>query len=230
MPGNIGRKPDALNSLSGEEFVLWHSLILAPRRLWGQFRKMTESDRDLDLTGKCLIAMPGMGDPRFAQSVVFLCAHSPDGAMGLIINQPAQDLKFTDLLEQLEMPSGIATPDQPIHIGGPVEHGRGFVLHSGEFHSEDSTLDVDDQFHMTATLDILEAIATGKGPHHALLALGYAGWGPGQLEGELAQNGWLVCDTEAEIVYSRDDGSKWERALATLGVDPLMLSAAAGRA
>ncbi|MFD0981724.1 MULTISPECIES: YqgE/AlgH family protein [Tropicimonas] len=188
------------------------------------------TDFTMDLSGKLLIAMPGMGDPRFDKSVVFICAHSEEGAMGLIINQPAPDLDFADLLEQLKIE--VADPDLPtqIHIGGPVEHGRGFVLHSGEYDIADSTLRVDERFAMTATLEILEDMARHRGPRDALLALGYSGWAPGQLESEIAQNGWLTCDASREIVFSRDNAQKWELALATLGVDPLTLSASAGRA
>lgn len=184
----------------------------------------------MDLSGKLLIAMPGMGDPRFERSVVFLCAHSDDGAMGLIVNKPAPDLEFGRLLKQL----GIAQSDRArmirVHFGGPVEHARGFVLHSTDYGGAGNTLKVDDRFGMTATLDILEAIAHGDGPAQSLLALGYAGWGPGQLEGEIVQNGWLTCDATPDLVFSGSDSSKWERALATLGVDPLTLSSVAGRA
>ena len=150
--------------------------------------------------------------------------------MGLVVNQPAADLAFADLLEQLDI--DVSTPDLPtqIHVGGPVEHGRGFVLHSAEYGISDSTLKVDEEFSMTATLEILEDMAHHRGPKKALLALGYSGWAPGQLEGEIAHNGWLTCDATSEIVFARDNGQKWEMALATLGIDPLTLSASAGRA
>ncbi len=184
----------------------------------------------MDLSGKLLIAMPGMGDPRFEHSVVFLCAHSGDGAMGLIVNKPARDLSFDKLADQL----GIARTDRAheirVHFGGPVEHSRGFVLHSRDYAGSGSTLKVDDRFGMTATVDILEAIATGRGPAASLLALGYAGWGPGQLEDEILRNGWLTCDAAPDLVFSDRNAEKWTRALGTLGVDPLTLSAAAGRA
>jgi putative transcriptional regulator len=188
------------------------------------------NESSIDLTGKLLVAMPGMGDPRFDRAVIFLCAHSAEGAMGLIVNQPAADLSFADLLGQLDIEARIPVEGVPVHVGGPVEHGRGFVLHSGEYRSGGATLQVDDGFGMTATLDILEDMAQGRGPGAALLALGYSGWGPGQLEGEIARNGWLTCEAQAELVFSPDDGGKWEKALATLGIDPLTLSAAAGRA
>ncbi|MCU9848588.1 YqgE/AlgH family protein [Defluviimonas sp. WL0024] len=184
----------------------------------------------MNLSGKLLIAMPGMGDPRFDHSVVFICAHSGDGAMGLIVNKPARDLSFDQLQEQL----GITRTDRSkairVHFGGPVEHARGFVLHSADYGGEGTTLQVDDHFGMTATLDILEAIAQGRGPSESILALGYAGWGPGQLEGEILSNGWLTCDANPDLVFSDQDERKWTRALKTLGVDPLTLSSAAGHA
>ncbi|KCV80803.1 hypothetical protein ATO10_15310 [Actibacterium atlanticum] len=188
------------------------------------------STTDMNLSGKFLIAMPGMGDPRFDKSVVFMCAHSEDGAMGLIINKPTPDLTFPDLLKQLKLQPGYGR-DIRIHFGGPVEHGRGFVLHSAEYNARsDSTLEVDGQFGLTATQDILEDMAQGEGPRETLLALGYSGWGPGQLEGEIASNGWLTCDASAAIAFDTENETKWSRALKTMGVDPLMLSADAGHA
>ena len=184
----------------------------------------------MDLSGKMLIAMPGMGDPRFERSVVFLCAHSGEGAMGLIVNKPAPDLRFTDLLRQLNIPVTPRSRDIRVHFGGPVEHSRGFVLHSTDYDGEGATLKVDDRFGMTATLDILEAIAKGEGPQTSLLALGYAGWGPGQLEDEISRNGWLTCEATPELVFSDRNATKWAGALKTLGIDPLTLSAVAGRA
>ena len=183
-----------------------------------------------DLEGKLLIAMPGMSDPRFDKSVVFMCAHSVDGALGLIVNKPTPELKFGALLEQLGIDSANPQRDIQVHFGGPVDNGRGFVLHSGDYASEEATLQVSDDFGMTATMDILEAIADGAGPGDALLALGYAGWGPGQLEDEILQNGWLTCEATSEIVFGADADVKWTAALATLGVDALMLSSEAGRA
>ncbi len=185
----------------------------------------------MDLSGKLLIAMPGMGDPRFERALIFLCAHSEEGAMGLMVNKPLPDLSFDDLLEQLSIePAESARRDIRVHLGGPVEHGRGFVLHSGDYEAPDSTLRVDDRFAMTATLDILEDIAHGGGPAQSLFALGYAGWGPEQLESEFRANGWLSCEASPELVFGTDDGDKWERALETLGVSPLGLSGSAGRA
>ncbi len=184
-----------------------------------------------DLSGKLLIAMPGMGDPRFDHSVVFLCAHSGDGAMGLIVNKPRPELTLADLLKQLKIdgPSD-RSADIRVHFGGPVERGRGFVLHSGDYAGNPATLRVDRRFGLTSTLDVLEDIARGDGPVQSLLALGYAGWGPGQLEQEIVRNGWLTCDASPDIVFSAADGTKWLRALKQLGIDPLTLSAVAGRA
>jgi putative transcriptional regulator len=184
----------------------------------------------VDLTGQILIAMPGMGDPRFAHAVIFLCAHSPEGAMGLIINKPAQDMRMRDLLDHLSITPGPAMRDLPVHFGGPVEHGRGFVLHDDGYRSDIATLGVAAGFGMTATLDILEDLAQGRGPDRAILALGYAGWGPDQLESEIAQNGWLTCEADAGLVFDTDDGGKWEAALSRLGISSLTLSAEAGHA
>jgi len=189
---------------------------------------MSASEEARHLDGKLLIAMPSMGDPRFARSVIFMCAHSDEGAMGLIVNKPAPDLKFSDLLKQLDMAVTEEARQIRVHIGGPVEHGRGFVLHSPDYANEETTLRVDDAFGMTATLDILEDISAGNGPRDCLLALGYAGWGPGQLEGEIQANGWLTCEASHELVFSRADAEKWEAALASLGISPSFLSAEGG--
>lgn len=184
----------------------------------------------MDLGGKLLIAMPGMGDPRFDHSLVFLCAHSAEGAMGLIVNKPSDDLTFANLLRQLNIPRGDRMRDIRVHFGGPVELSRGFVLHSADYGTGTGTMRVNDRFGMTTTQDILEALARGKGPDSSILALGYAGWGPGQLEEEIRQNGWLTCDAAPELVFSDQDATKWDRALRSIGVDPLHLSAAGGRA
>lgn len=193
---------------------------------------MTNDDFDPQgfLDGKLLIAMPGIGDARFDRSVIFVCAHSHEGTMGLIVNKPATDLEFSDLLAQLEIPVGDASQAIEVHIGGPVEHGRGFVLHSPDYEIEDSTLSVGPEFGMTATLDILKDLATGSGPQACILALGYAGWGPGQLEAELQDNGWLVCDADPDLVFSPSDDAKWTDALGRLGIDPRLLSSDGGRA
>ncbi len=184
----------------------------------------------MDLDGKLLVAMPGMGDPRFEHSVILLCAHSDEGAMGLIVNKPVPDLSFALLLDQLNIPKDPKGRDIRVHFGGPVERGRGFVLHSGDYGGGPSTMQIAGGFAMTATLDVLEAMARGDGPAQALLALGYAGWGPGQLEAEIARNDWLTADPAPGLVFAENDGGKWSASLRSLGVDPLGLSAQAGRA
>jgi putative transcriptional regulator len=189
------------------------------------------------LDGQMLIAMPAMRDERFARSLIYICAHSSDGAMGIVVNQPAANIKFPDLLVQLEvipakdliqLPSSAGTVK--VLKGGPVETGRGFVLHSADFFIENSTLPIDDGICLTATLDILKAIARGKGPESAVLALGYAGWAPGQLETEIQENGWLNCDADSELIFGKDVEHKYEMALKKLGIDPGMLSSEAGHA
>ena len=189
------------------------------------------------LDGQCLIAMPGMSDTRFSRSVVYVCAHSEDGAMGIIVNKPASDTKFPDLLVQLDViPSEelIRLPSQAEKLqvlrGGPVETKRGFVLHTADFFLESATLPIDDGICLTATLDILRAIAIGSGPESAVLALGYAGWGAGQLESEIQANGWLHCAADPALLF--DDGieTKYTRALGKIGIDPAFLSREAGHA
>jgi putative transcriptional regulator len=187
-------------------------------------------DDTLDLTGSLLVAMPGMGDPRFDRSVVFMCAHSDQGAMGLIVNKPAQDIRLGELLEQLDIASLPAVRDTPVYFGGPVETGRGFVLHSTDYMSGLQTLKVGPGFGMTATMDVLEDLATGEGPERSLVMLGYAGWGPGQLENEIAHNGWLTVDAHVDLVFGNPEKDKWMGALKSLGIDPLGLSGVAGRA
>ena len=182
-----------------------------------------------NLTGKLLIAMPGMGDPRFEKSVVFLCEHSNEGTMGLITNKPA-GVNLQDLLEQLDIDLKSTPYTEIIGFGGPVETGRGFVLHSPDYDAEDGTLKVNDAFAMTATKDILKDIGADQGPVKVLIVLGYAGWGPGQLEDELQQNAWLTVDADQAIVFADDNASKWQAALSKLGINPLMLSAEGGRA
>ncbi len=184
----------------------------------------------LDLEGKLLIAMPAMGDPRFERSVILICAHSPDGTMGIIINKPSGDLNFAGLLDHLKIPRAPKGRDINVHFGGPVERGRGFVLHSHDYPLGPATMQVPGGYRMTATLDILEAMAQGEGPASALLALGYSGWGPGQLDAEIARNDWLIADAPADLVFATDNARKWMGALGTLGINPLSLSSSAGRA
>lgn len=191
---------------------------------------MSEVNSSADLSGKLLVAMPGMADSRFEKSVVYLCAHSGSGSMGLIVNKPSRELKFDDLLEQLGIEKDTATTSPKVHFGGPVEIGRGFVLHSADYGAHDTTMKVDGRFGMTATIDVLEDLASGRGPERSLLALGYAGWGAGQLDDEILRNGWLTCEATPELVFEAKNDSKWALALKSLGIDPLMLSSSAGRA
>ncbi len=183
----------------------------------------------LSLTGQILIAMPKMSDPRFNQSVIFLCAHTPEGAMGIILNRPLSKPKFDELLQQLEIEPSPPTRKIRLCTGGPVDNNRGFVLHSPDWVT-DGSLEVDGQRVLTASMDILKAIAEGGGPAQCLLALGYAGWGPGQLDEEIMQNAWLNAPADDAILFGGDDASKWQRALAKLRVNAAMLSGEAGRA
>ncbi len=188
------------------------------------------------LDGKMLVAMPSMRDERFARSVIYVCAHSSDGAMGIIVNQPAKNIRFSELLTQLGVvhtASEITPPRSgPMRVlkGGPVETGRGFVLHSDDVFLENSTLSIDGGVCLTATLDILKIIASGDGPSSALLALGYAGWGAGQLEAEIHANGWLHCEADPSLIFDNGVDTKYDRALRKIGISPGRLSHDAGHA
>jgi putative transcriptional regulator len=189
------------------------------------------------LDGQLLIAMPSMTDKRFARSVIYVCAHSAEGAMGLIINQPAAHISFAELLDQLKiLPKGKLAADVPeitdtsVHVGGPVETGRGFVLHSSDYVTPDSTLRIGEKFCLTATIDILKAMATRKGPKRSLLALGYAGWSAGQLEQEIQANGWLNCPADFDLVFDTDVDDMYEDAMGRIGVNPTHLVNDAGHA
>jgi putative transcriptional regulator len=191
-------------------------------------RAMTTS-----LKGNLLIAMPSMEDSLFARSLVFLCAHGPEGAMGLIINKPMPGVNFLELADRLNFTK--ATADTMVKLettavlaGGPVEQHRGFVLHSAEYEGDDTSLAVSSAFKLTATIDILQDMVLGKGPQRYVLALGYSGWSPGQLENEILHNGWLHCDADEDLLFSTDWAMKHTRAMEKLGVDPRMLSREAG--
>jgi len=189
------------------------------------------------LTGMFLVAMPGMMDQRFDRAVIYLCAHSDDGAMGIIINKPAEDIVFPELLQQLEIipekPS-ISLPSQAGNMkvlrGGPVETSRGFVLHSVPVEPIEGSVTAGDEIRLSATIDILKAIARGQGPNEAIFALGYAGWASGQLESEIQDNGWMICPLDRKILFDQEFDSKYVRALGSLGIDPAMLSPLAGHA
>jgi putative transcriptional regulator len=189
------------------------------------------------LEGQLLIAMPFMSDKRFARSVIYMCAHSEQGAMGLIVNQRAPHISFSELLGQLSIAGESSAEsaqtdavDLDVHVGGPVETGRGFVLHSSDYFAADSTLPIDGEVSLTATVDILKAIANGKGPSRAMLALGYAGWRAGQLEDEIQANGWLHCPSDLDLLFDRNLDQKYERALSKIGIDPSHLVSDAGHA
>ena len=198
-------------------------------------QKPTSDEGYLD--GQLIVAMPGMLDDRFSRAVIYMCAHSPDGAMGIVVNQLAPNIRFPELLVQLDIIPEEQTIRLPTNAeqmcvlrGGPVETGRGFVLHSADFFIENSTLPIDEGISLTATLDILKAIATGGGPASAVLALGYAGWAPGQLETEIQANGWLNCPADSEIIFDTPTDAKYERCLRKIGIDPRMLSSDSGHA
>jgi putative transcriptional regulator len=189
------------------------------------------------LDGQMLIAMPAMNDERFTRSVIYVCAHSSEGAMGIVVNHPAPNIKFPDLLVQLEVIPAVERIELPVRAedvkvlkGGPVETGRGFVLHSADFFIENSTLPIDEGICLTATLDILKAIARGNGPASAILALGYAGWAPGQLEHEIQENGWLHCAADPELIFGIDTDLKYDMALRKIGIDLGQLSSESGHA
>ena len=182
------------------------------------------------LAGQLLVAMPQMGDPRFARSVIYMCAHSGDaGAMGLVISKVIGSLTMAELFAKLEIEPGSLTERRPVYYGGPVEPGRGFVLHTDDYR-EEATLPVADNISMTATLEILRAIGKGRGPRLSLFALGHAGWAPGQLDAEIQANGWLSVAADQAIVFDPEHDGKWHRALAKLGVDLSTLSSDAGHA
>ena len=201
-------------------------------------KRITETETEAGyLDGQLLIAMPGMADDRFARAVIYVCAHSAEGAMGIVLNRPAADLSFPDLLVQLDIVPAMERIRLPqrvgrmqVLMGGPVETSRGFVLHSPDFHIEQSTLPIDDGVCLTATIDILRAIARGDGPRCAVLALGYAGWTAGQLESEIQANGWLTCPADAELIFNSSADVRYELAMRKIGIEPAMLSREAGHA
>jgi putative transcriptional regulator len=198
-------------------------------------RRRGGSNADHYLDGQLLVAMPLMTDKRFARSVIYICAHSAEGAMGLIVNQRAPNIRFAELLQRLSITPGQGEPssediDLDVHVGGPVETERGFVLHSADYYTADATLPIDEDVSLTATIDILKAIAKGRGPDRAILALGYAGWRPGQLETEIQANGWLHCPADPDLIFDRDLEHKYWRALSKIGIDPSHLVSEAGHA
>ena len=182
------------------------------------------------LGGKLLIASPLIGDPQFDRTVVYMCAHGDDQAMGLVVNQPMEGLRLPDLLEQLDITDGEAVADAPVFNGGPVSRDRGFVLHSLDVHLGPATLEVSDRLGLTATKEILDALASDAPPERFLMTLGYAGWEAGQLEDEIGANAWLVCEADDALLFAEDETNKWTAALRTLGVTPEFLTASSGHA
>lgn len=200
-------------------------------------RRTKKSSSDASLEGQLLLAMPNMTDKRFQRSVIYMCTHSSDGAMGLIINQKASGVTFPGLMKQLKLAGDDADETLPpdllrmsVHVGGPVSTERGFVLHSDDYHVESATLRIDGGISLTATIEVLKAISVGNGPNKALLALGYAGWAAGQLDSEIQANGWLHCPADRDLVFSPDLELKYDRALFKLGIDLSHLVSEAGHA
>ncbi len=184
-------------------------------------------DDDSQLEGRCLIAMPTIGDPRFERTVIYMCSHSDKGAMGLVVNKSLESITVDDVVERLGLDPGDSGDGIRVHFGGPVETGRGFVLHSDDY-VRDGTLQISGGIALTATVDVLKAMIRGDGPRNSLLALGYAGWAPGQLDAEIQNNGWLVCDADPELLFDSDLDGKWTGALTKLGIDPAMLATDVG--
>jgi putative transcriptional regulator len=181
------------------------------------------------LTGKLLIAMPYLPDPRFNQSVIYVCGHDETGAMGLVVNKPLYTVTFKELIEQMNLPAHNDMPDFPIHYGGPVEIGRGFVLHTIDYLTETSVI-INGEFALTATLEVLRAMSSGRGPKNTILALGYVGWDEQQLEKEIQENGWIVIEPTPELVFSDDFDDMWRSAMLSIGVDPNNITLDAGHA
>lgn len=186
-------------------------------------------DKNLYLTGKLLVAMPQMGDPRFHKAVIFMCSHDANGAMGLVINHILPGLELSELLTQLHIEDAQPDDDIPVMSGGPVETARGFILHEGGF-SQVESLKIESDIYVTGTIDALKAVARGQGPEKMLFILGYAGWTAGQLDQEIQENVWLVTDADADVIFNGDADDRWDRAIRKIGVDPSMLSGEAGRA
>lgn len=182
-----------------------------------------------NLVGQLLVALPGMPDQRFTRAVIYIVTHGPEGTMGIVLNKPLQNIHFADVLQQLDIPLTEVTPSHQVMSGGPVENGRGFVLHDDTYQLP-STLPIENGVSLTSTIDILKALAEGRGPSRSLVALGYAGWQLGQLEEELQGNGWLTVPADPSLIFNTDYEAKWDLALAKVGATPALLSAHTGRA
>lgn len=208
-------------------YDIWNKL--RNRRLAQQEKSKIKKSKQDFLTGKFIVAMPGMQDPRFDDAIIYICGHDHTGAMGLIINKLVDSISFRSLLDQLDIDIEGAIPSIPIHFGGPVEMGRGFILHTADY-IHDSSVKISDNIVLTATLEILKALAKGQGPKDYLLALGYSGWSPGQLEAEIQKNGWLEVNGDTEILFKVQLDKKRDKAIEKLGIDPAMISTVSGHA
>lgn len=184
----------------------------------------------MDLTGKILLATPDMGDPRFRYAVIYMVSHDRAGAMGIVLNKPKEDLLISELLEQIGVEGQVRVADTPVLSGGPVDIDRGFVLHSADYFKAETSLKLTDTLSLTSTKDILAALVSDAAPSRAMLAVGYSGWGEGQIESEVAQNAWLVADADEALIFGEDLENKWAQALGNMGIDPAMLSASGGLA
>ena len=220
----------AYGSAEDKRSARWLARVLVAMPFGDYLWSMTDVQASEDtLDGMLLIAMPGMPDPRFTRSLIYLCTYTRDGAMGLIVNQVADQVSFDDVIGQLGIDIVEDAKSLPVHVGGPVETSRGFVLHSSDYRHPD-TLVIDKQFALSATVDVLKAIAEGGGPKRKVFALGYAGWAPGQLDQEIRSSGWLLAPPDDDLVFGSEHQTKWERALQKIGVDPSLLSGEAGHA
>jgi putative transcriptional regulator len=204
--------------------------LAKPQKIAQPANKGTQTNTmNTDLTGKLLIAMPGIGDPRFQRSVILVCAHSPEFAMGIVLNKPKMGVTLPEMLEELNIPMEIDVPEDVVLDGGPVKADRGFVLHTDDVFAEGATLEIDDTFCMTATHEILVAIGSAP-PRQSVMALGYSGWGAGQLEIELADNAWLIGRPTNDLVFGRAYSEKWNLALTEMGIDSGHLQVSPGHA
>ncbi len=190
----------------------------------------TVGQSDMFYQGKLLLATPGMKDFRFEKAVILVCSHNSEGAMGIIVNKLTKDLNFNDILKQLKIDSKPSIKPHEIFFGGPVEYGRGFVVHSSDYSLPESSIQVETSYNLTANIEIIKDIAEGNGPNNSLLALGYAGWGPGQLEKELLLDSWLICDADNDLIFSSDIEKKWDSAMQKIGVTPSYLVTLGGSA
>jgi putative transcriptional regulator len=198
--------------------------------MWKKIRMTKIKDYYSNYQGQLLLATPKMLDFRFEKSVILICSHTGKGTMGIIVNKPNIELKFGDILKQLKINSRNQIINKEIYFGGPVEYGRGFVVHSTDYDVPNVSINIQEEYRVTASIEILEDIANGHGPKDSLLALGYAGWGPGQLESELLLDSWLMCDADPDLIFSLQSETKWKSGLEKIGVNPSKLATLGGSA